>query len=267
VERSPGRSPNQPVIPFPARRVSRAVAERELAALRAAYPQAQTALEYDSPFTLLIAVILSAQTTDVRINMITPHLFARFPTPAALAQADLPEVEELIKSSGFFRMKAKNIVAAARAIVERHGGEVPSERDALEALPGVGRKTANVVLSVAFKAATFAVDTHVFRVSHRLGLTRATTPRGVEDDVVKLVAPHELRHAHHWLILHGREICKAPVPLCERCPVRELCPSAKLVARYLGEKVAAARKRSVARTAAARKKKKPAARKRVGTRR
>ena len=197
MERPPGRTPNQPVIPFPARKVTRAKAEQELELLRAAYPQAVTALDYQSPFTLLIAVILSAQTTDVRINAITPHLFARFPTPAALASASLEEVEELIKSSGFYRMKSKNIVAAAKALVERHGGEVPRDREALEALPGVGRKTANVVLSVAFEEAAFAVDTHVFRVAHRLGLTRATTPRGVEDDVVKLVAPNDLRHAHH----------------------------------------------------------------------
>ena len=222
-----------PKIPFPSRKVTRAVAEAELAILERTYPQAVTALDYESPFTLLIAVILSAQTTDVRVNLVTPFLFAKYPTPQALAAARLPDVEEIVKSSGFYRMKAKNIVAASRELVERYGGEVPQDRDALEALPGVGRKTANVVLSVAFGAAAFAVDTHVFRVSHRLGLTLGKTPRAVEDDVVKLVPPEKLRFAHHWLILHGRTICKAPVPRCAECPVRELCPSAPLVARYL----------------------------------
>ncbi len=236
-------------IPFPKKKVSRAVAAQQLAALERAYPQAVTALEYDSPFTLLIAVILSAQCTDARVNLTTPFLFAKYPTPQALAAADLSDVEGLIKSTGFFRMKAKNIVNAARALVERHGGEVPRAREALEALPGVGRKTANVVLSVAFEEAAFAVDTHVFRVAHRLGLTLATTPRGVEDDVVKLVPSEKLRHAHHWLILHGRAVCKAPTPLCSECPVRELCPSAPLVARALAARRAASRE--AARTAAA----------------
>ncbi|MEO9097395.1 MAG: endonuclease III [Candidatus Baltobacteraceae bacterium] len=253
---------NQPVIPFPARRVARRTAERELEILRATYPQATTALDYDSPYALLIAVILSAQTTDVRINSITPQLFARFPTPQALASADLAEVEELIKSSGFFRMKSKNIVSAAKALVERYGGEVPSEREALEALPGVGRKTASVVLAVAFETAAFAVDTHVFRVAHRLGLTRASTPRGVEDDVTKLVAPQDLRHAHHWLILHGRAICKAPIPACERCPLNELCPSAPLVERYRRAKT-----RSSLKSAAERKKKPAQPARRVAKRR
>ncbi len=232
-------------IPFPKKKVTRAVALQELAQLERAYPAAVTALEYDSPFTLLVAVILSAQCTDARVNLTTPFLFAKYPTPQALASAELGDVEELIKSCGFFRMKAKNIVNAARALVERYGGEVPADREALESLPGVGRKTANVVLSVAFEEAAFAVDTHVFRVAHRLGLTLATTPRGVEDDVVKLVPSEKLRFAHHWLILHGREICKAPTPLCDRCPVRELCPSAPLVARALGARRAKARAKVV----------------------
>ncbi len=218
-----------PKIPFPARKVTRERAARELAILEQSYPNAVTALLYDSPFTLLIAVILSAQCTDARVNLTTPALFAAYPTPEALAAAKHVDVETLVKSCGFFRMKAKNIVNAARAIVELHGGRVPEDRAALESLPGVGRKTANVVLSVAFGEAEFAVDTHVFRVAHRLGLTLGKTPRAVEDDVVKLVPREKLRHAHHWLILHGRAICKAPVPLCAQCPVRILCPSAPLV--------------------------------------
>jgi endonuclease-3 len=217
-------------IPFPKRKVTRAVAAQELAVLERTYPHAVTALDYRDPFELLIAVILSAQCTDVRVNLTTPRLFARFPDPHALANADLAEVETIVKSCGFFRQKAKNIVAASRGLVTEHAGRVPSDRDALEALPGVGRKTANVVMSVAFEAAAFAVDTHVFRVAHRLGLTLATTPRGVEDDVTKLVPREQWRHAHHWLILHGRAICKAPVPRCDECPVT-MCPSRAIVAR------------------------------------
>jgi endonuclease III len=224
-------------IPFPKRKVSRAVAAQELAILERTYPNAVTALEYTNPFELLIAVILSAQTTDVRVNLTTPALFAKYPDAAALARADVEDVEQIIKSTGFFRMKAKNIVNAARALVAEHGGQVPSDRESLEALPGVGRKTANAVMSVVFEEAAFAVDTHVFRVAHRLGLTLATTPRGVEEDVTKLVPREKWRHAHHWLILHGREICKAPIPLCGRCPVT-MCPSRPLVARYLKSRLA-----------------------------
>jgi endonuclease-3 len=229
------------MIPFPKRNVTRAVAAEELAILERTYPAAVTALDYENPFQLLIAVILSAQCTDARVNLTTPFLFARYPTPEALAAADVAEVEQIIKSCGFFRTKAKNIVAAARGVIERHGGEVPNDGAALEALPGVGRKTANVVISVAFAGAAFAVDTHVFRVSHRLGLTQGTTPRAVEDDVVKLVPREKWRHAHHWLILHGRAICKAPTPLCGACPVT-ICPSRPLVAKALAAKSAAKKK-------------------------
>ena len=221
-----------PKIPFPRKRVTRAVAREELAILEAAYPDAVTALTYDSPFTLLIAVILSAQCTDARVNLTTPHLFAKYPTPAALGAARQEDVEAIVKSCGFFRTKAKNVIAAAAAIANDHGGEVPRDRAALEALPGVGRKTASVVLSVAFEGAAFAVDTHVFRVSRRLGLTLGTTPLAVERDVVALVPEEKLRHAHHWLILHGRAVCKAPVPKCDRCPVTRLCPSAPIVKKF-----------------------------------
>ena len=155
-----------------------------------------------------MSVILSAQTTDARVNLTTPTLFAKYPTPQALARAKQSEVEAIVKSCGFFRMKAKNIVAAAQGLVGEHDGVVPSAREELEALPGVGRKTANVVMSVAFEEAAFAVDTHVFRVAHRLGLTLATNPRGVEDDVTALVPREKWRFAHHWLIFHGREIAR-----------------------------------------------------------
>jgi len=224
--------------------VPRERALRELEILEKTYPHAATALEYRTPFELLIAVILSAQCTDARVNLTTPHLFAKYPTAEKLAQAKPLEVEGIIKSCGFFRMKARNIINAARGIVEMYGGQVPSEREALESLPGVGRKTASVVLSAAFSEPEFAVDTHVFRVAHRLGLTVGKTPRQVEDDVVGLLPREKIGAAHHWLILHGRAICKAPVPLCDRCPVRELCPSAPVVARYLRRKNALRRGRA-----------------------
>jgi endonuclease-3 len=239
-------------IPFPKRKVSRAVAREELAILERTYPDAVTALEYTNPFELLIAVILSAQCTDARVNLTTPTLFAKYPNAAALARADQEDVERIIKSCGFFRTKAKNIIAAARGLVAEHGGEVPSDRESLEALPGVGRKTANVVMSVVFEEAAFAVDTHVFRVSHRLGLTLATTPLGVEQDVTKLVPREKWRHAHHWLILHGRAICKAPIPQCGRCPVT-MCPSRPIVAKALQAKNASGRVRRDAPAGAARR--------------
>jgi endonuclease-3 len=222
-------------IPFPKKKVTRAVATEELAILARTYPHAVTALDYENPFQLLVAVILSAQNTDARVNLTTPILFAKYPDAYALAKADPADVERIIKSCGFFRQKTKSIISAAQALVAEHGGQVPGDRASLEALRGVGRKTANVVMSVAFEEAAFAVDTHVFRVSHRLGLTLATTPRGVEEDVTKLVPREQWRHAHHWLILHGRAICKAPVPHCGRCPVT-MCPSRPLVARYLAAK-------------------------------
>jgi endonuclease-3 len=212
-------------IPFPAKKVPRKVALEELAVLERTYPHAETALEYDSDFELLVAVILSAQTTDARVNMTTPILFAKYPTPQKLARAKPDDVEKIIKSTGFFRMKTKNIIACARDLVERFGGQVPHEREALESLAGVGRKTASVVMAAAFNEAALAVDTHVFRVSHRLGLTVGTTPRQVEEDVTKLVPQNKWGDASHWLILHGRQICKAPTPLCERCAVNQLCPT------------------------------------------
>lgn len=222
-----------PNIPFPKKKVSRKVAAQELAILERTYPAAVTALEFGNPFELLIAVILSAQCTDVRVNMTTPALFAKYPTPAKLAKAELEDVEKIVKSCGFFRMKAKNIVSAANDLVTRFGGEVPRTREELESLAGVGRKTASVVMSVAFEEAALAVDTHVFRVAHRLGLTLGTTPRQVEEDVKALVPEEKWRHAHHWLILHGREICKAPTPQCGRCPVAEICPTPPILARAM----------------------------------
>jgi endonuclease III len=220
-----------PTIPFPKKKVPRAAAIEELAILERTYPQAVTALHYTNPFELLISVILSAQCTDARVNVTTPTLFARHPTAAALAAADAGEVEGIIKSCGFFRMKTKNIISASRDLVERFGGEVPRTREELESLAGVGRKTASVVMSVAFEEAALAVDTHVFRVAHRLGLTLGTTPRQVEEDVKKLVPQEKWRHAHHWLILHGREICKAPTPHCGVCQLAKICPTPPIIAK------------------------------------
>jgi endonuclease-3 len=220
-----------PRIPFPKKKVARAVALEQLAILEKTYPHAITALEYRSEFQLLVAVILSAQCTDARVNMTTPALFAKYPTPEKLAGARQTDVEKIIKSCGFFRMKAKNIIACAHDLVERFGGEVPHEREELESLAGVGRKTASVVMAAAFHAQALAVDTHVFRVSHRLGLTLGTTPRQVEEDLTALVPPPKWGDATHWLISHGRAVCKAPTPLCPSCPVNALCPTPRIIAR------------------------------------
>jgi endonuclease-3 len=247
-----------PKIPFPTRKVPKDVALKELEILERSYPHAVTALHYTNSFELLIAVILSAQCTDARVNMITPALFKKYPTPEKLAKARQEDVEAIIKSCGFFRMKARNIMNASRELVEKHGGEVPRERDQLQDLAGVGRKTASVVMSVAFEEAAIAVDTHVFRVSHRLGLTLGKTPREVEDDLEALVPRAKWRHASHWLILHGRAICKAPTPLCSQCPVNELCPTPKIIAKSLGVRgrsdAAGAAARRPARSTSAKKK-------------
>ncbi len=228
-----------PKIPFPTKTVSARVAAAELALLEGAYPRAQTALTYRNPFELLIAVILSAQCTDARVNLTTPALFARYPTPEALAHARVADVERIVKSCGFFRMKAKNIVSAATELVTRFGGEVPRTREALESLAGVGRKTASVVMAVAFEEPALAVDTHVFRVAHRLGLTLGPTPRAVEEDLKRLVPRDRWAHAHHWLILHGREVCIARAPRCGSCVARELCPTPAIIRRMVAERAPA----------------------------
>jgi endonuclease III len=176
---------------------------------------------------LLVAVMLSAQCTDARVNMVTPTLFRAHPDAAAIAALRPEELEPFIKTCGLYRSKAKNVVAASRLLVDRHGGHVPQTMAELTALPGVGRKTANVVLSVAFDQAAIAVDTHVFRVANRLGLTKAKNPVQTEEQLMKVIPQAEWSDAHHWLIHHGREICHARRPECARCPLRELCPSAK----------------------------------------
>jgi len=206
--------------------------------LARAYPGATTALHYKTIFQLLIAVILSAQTTDARVNMVAPHLFEKYPTPDALAKASRRDVERIIKSLGFYHVKTKSIIAAARALVERFGGHVPKTMDELLTIPGVGRKTANVVLAVAFGQSAIAVDTHVFRVANRLALARATTAAKMELALMKVVPKPHWGDVSHWLILHGRQVCHARNPQCADCVLCDLCPSAK---RFL--RISAGKKR------------------------
>lgn len=195
--------------------------------LRALYPEARIMLRYASEFQLLVAVILSAQTTDVGVNKVTPVLFERFPTPQALAEADAAEVEEIVHPTGFFRNKTRNIMGAARAIVTEYSGRVPDTMEELLTLPGVARKTANIVLYNAFgKAEGIAVDTHVFRLSHRLGLSSADDPNKVERDLMARFPREEWGPLTYRLIEHGRAICDAKRPICGRCVLAELCPSA-----------------------------------------
>jgi endonuclease-3 len=195
--------------------------------LKKAYPDAKTELDHHSAWELLVATILSAQSTDKGVNMVTPSLFARYPTPAALADANPDDVETLIKSTGFFRNKTKSIMGAARAIVERHGGEVPHTMEELTALPGVGRKTANVVLGNAFGVNVgIVVDTHVLRLSRRLGLTDNTDPVKVEQDLMAVVPRKTWALFSHLLIFHGRRVCFARKPACGECVLNDICPSA-----------------------------------------
>jgi len=189
-------------------------------------PEVTTELQFGSVFQLLVAVVLSAQCTDKRVNMVTPELFARFPDAASMAQAEADEVMEYVKSVSYPNAKALHLVRLARMLMERHGGEVPASMDELLSLPGVGRKTANVMRAVAFGQATMAVDTHVFRVSHRLGLVpkSAGTPLKVERTLMRHIPKELIPRAHHWLLLHGRYVCTARRPHCEKCSLEALCP-------------------------------------------
>ena len=191
-------------------------------------PEVQTELEFGSIFQLLVAVVLSAQCTDKRINQVTPALFRQYPDAQAMAKAEVEDVLEYIKSVSYPNAKAAHLVEMARMLVERHEGEVPSDMNQLLDLPGVGRKTANVIQSVAFGKSAMAVDTHVFRVSHRLGLVadKADTPLKVEQELVKNIPAEDIPRAHHWLLLHGRYVCTSRKPHCERCDLKAICPSA-----------------------------------------
>ena len=190
---------------------------------RAANPEPKGELQHINPFTLLIAVVLSAQATDAGVNKATPALFATADTPQKMLALGEDRVRDMIKTIGLYRTKAKNVVALSRKLVEEHGGKVPRSREALEELPGVGRKTANVVLNIAFGEPTIAVDTHIFRVGNRTGIATGKTPLEVEQKLEKIVPAEFKRHAHHWLILHGRYTCVARKPLCERCIIADLC--------------------------------------------
>ena len=200
-----------------------------VARLAREYPGTATdlcALRHDGPFQLLVATILSAQCTDERVNMVTPGLFAAYPTPEALAHAPIEDLEERIRSTGFFRSKAKNLVGMAQGVTERFGGEVPSSMEDLTSLPGVGRKTANVVRSVAMGLPGLPVDTHVGRLTRRLGLTVQTDPVKVESELDALVPPEEWGALSLRLILHGRKVCRARTPRCDECLLADICPSA-----------------------------------------
>jgi endonuclease III len=192
--------------------------------LQAANPHPVTELEYSTPFELLVAVILSAQATDKGVNLATRKLFPVANTPGAILALGAGGLTEYVKTIGLYPGKVKNILATCRILLEQHGGTVPRERAALEALPGVGRKTASVVLNSAFGEPTMPVDTHIFRVANRLGLGRGDTPRAVEEALLKAIPREYLLHAHHWLLLHGRYVCKARKPDCPRCPLLDLCP-------------------------------------------
>ena len=200
--------------------------ERVLRYFREEMPEVETELMFGNTFQLLVAVVLSAQCTDKRINQVTPDLFRRYPDAKAMAQAEPEDVLEYITSVSYPNTKAAHLVAMARALVAQHGGEVPSDMNQLLDLPGVGRKTANVVQSVAFGKATLAVDTHVYRVAHRLGLVskRANTPFKVEQELVKHIPEADIPDAHHWLLLHGRYVCTSRKPHCERCDFADICP-------------------------------------------
>ena len=206
------------------RRKRAKLAEEVFERLAAVEPEPKGELDSVNPFTLLIAVVLSAQATDAGVNKATPSLFAVADSPEKMVALGEAALAERIRTIGLYRAKARNIIALSRALVDRYGGNVPRDREALESLPGVGRKSANVVLNTAFGEPVIAVDTHVFRVANRLQIAPGKTPREVEDELMRVVPERFLGRAHHWLILHGRYVCKARKPLCGACVLRDLCP-------------------------------------------
>jgi len=198
-----------------------------LSLLNQTYPDASTQLKFKNPFELMVATILAAQCTDKRVNQVTESLFQKYKGPEDFARADLNELEQDIKTCGLFRNKSKNIKEASQMLVEKYGGQVPDDLEKLIELPGVGRKTANVILANAFRKPAFAVDTHVYRLAHRLGLSDKKDMLGVEKDLMQKIPQDKWIEAHHWLIHHGRSICQARSPKCKKCPVSHLCPSDK----------------------------------------
>ncbi len=203
--------------------MTRAAVKQFIEAIAATNPEPESELDYSTPYTLLIAVVLSAQATDVSVNRVTRTLFAEAPDPDAMVRLGVDGVARHIRSIGLWQGKARNVVELSRQLLEKYAGAVPRDRESLEALPGVGRKTANVVMNVAFGENTMAVDTHIFRLGNRTGIAPGTTTRAVEDGLVKRIPPELLRHAHHWLILHGRYVCKARKPECWRCVAAAWC--------------------------------------------
>lgn len=203
--------------------MKRADVEEFFRRLSQADPEPRSELNYKNPYTLLVAVVLSAQATDVGVNRATKDLFETVDTPAAMVALGEDRLKDHIKTIGLFNSKARNVIGLSERLLRDHDGEVPADRGALESLPGVGRKTANVVLNVAFGQPTIAVDTHIFRVGNRTGLARGKTPEAVEARLLRVVPAHYRLHAHHWLILHGRYVCKARRPDCPNCPVADLC--------------------------------------------
>ncbi|HWA03512.1 MAG TPA: endonuclease III [Rhizomicrobium sp.] len=224
--------------------LSRPQIETFFARLCAAMPEPRTELEYDSPYTLLVAVVLSAQATDRGVNRATKALFEAASTPADMVKLGEKRLAGYIRTIGLYRGKAKNVIALSKMLLEKHSGQVPRERAALEALPGVGRKTANVVLNIAFGEKTIAVDTHIFRVSNRTGLAPGKTVRAVEEGLIRRVPDRYALHAHHWLILHGRYTCMARKPLCPRCVVRDICLYRDKTAPEAATKPAGSRRRA-----------------------
>lgn len=206
-------------------RITKKIKDQQIEILGEVYKDVKPALIFKNPFELLIAVILSAQCTDKRVNVTTARLFAKAPTPEAIIDMGIEALENEIRDCGLFHNKAKNIMATCRTLVEEFSGEVPSDYDTLLKLPGVGRKTANVVTSIAFNRPAIAVDTHVFRVANRLKLAVGDTPLQVEQVLMKAIPKDKWSAAHHWLIWHGRKLCRARNPLCGECPLNEICPS------------------------------------------
>lgn len=195
-----------------------------LSVLEKIYPEPKAFLNFSTPFELLVAAILSSQSTDKEVNKVTANLFQKYRTPQDFAQLKAEELAKEIKSCGLYRNKSKNIIEASKTVLEKYAGEVPHTREELMTLPGVGRKTANVILSNAFSIPALGVDTHVFRVAHRLGLAQGKTPEAVEKELTAIIPPQQWLKAHHWFILHGRNWCRARNPLCSTCPLIELCP-------------------------------------------
>jgi endonuclease-3 len=222
-ERGVSPDGDKPARARPRGKLSKAEVNEIFRRLRDANPEPRSELEYVNPFTLLVAVALSAQATDVGVNKATRPLFKTVDTPQKMVALGEDALREAIRTIGLYRNKAKNVIALSKALIENHGGEVPADRAALEALPGVGRKTANVVLNVAFGQPTLAVDTHIFRVGNRIGLANGKTPLDVELALEKVVPKEFMLHAHHWLILHGRYVCKARKPECPRCLIADIC--------------------------------------------